>query len=197
MSTTIENEIYSYDDDIITGENKEEDSSAYDINTLSTDEDGAVRLATIKTFSDYFHEKLTEYNGLTGDDEFDFAHNGEFDCERELNWILYGAFGNSNSNRIITYKHLLDLYDDMETIYEITGDDEFGNIFGYSKTLRTTFFEKAPGVNDSELKRAVKLDTSLGSEQFEDYIIFNEITAYTGKTSFGCLIDEVAPSESI
>jgi hypothetical protein len=194
MSTTIENEIYSYDDDIITVENKEEDSSMYNINTLSADEDDAVRLATIKTFSDYFHEKITSYNGLTEDDDFDHAHNSGFYFDDELRFILKCT----DSNRIITYKHLLDLYHDMNVIYEITGVDEHGNLFGYMKPVRTTFFKKTPGVNYSELNRAVKLDASLGSEQFEDYIIFSESTAYIDDQVFySCLVDIFDESESI
>ena len=195
MSTnTIENEIYSYDDDIINQENIEEYSSTYTINTLSTDEDDIGRLATIKTFSDYFHKTLSGYTGLTGDEDFDFDQgNDAFNCETALNTMLH-SYNNDDSNRIITYKHLLDLYGDMFAVVEITGIDEYGNTFGSFRKRRTTFFEKAPNVKDSELQRAVKLDTSLdttlGRKQFEDYIIFNESTVNADNTIlYGCIVD--------
>lgn len=204
MSTTIENEIYSYDDDIITEENKEEDSSIYNVSALSADEDDAIRLATIKTFSDYFHETLSGYTGLTGEEDFDISYNGDpFDCETELNLMLHPYEGASaKSNRIITYKNLLDLYGEMYVIdNENLYTDDLNNVVGIAKQYRTTFFEKAPNVNDSELNRAVKLDTSiddivLGRKQFEDYIIFNEISEYTGHYLYGCLIDVFAPDMS-
>lgn len=200
MSTTIETEIYSYDDDIINQENIEEYSSMYNVNALSTDEDDIGRLATIKTFSDYFHETLSSYNGLTGDDDFDFANNDVFDCESALNTMLKPYNGES-SNKIVTYKNLLDLYGEMIVISRFDYVDEFGNVFGVSKRVRTTFFEKAPDINDSELNRAVKLDTSinnviLGRKQFEDYIIYNEITEDTGEAWYGCLIDVFMPEMS-